>query len=51
MFITHIALLAGGFFLMEQGQPLGGLVLLVGMKIVLEVFFHRREHARLAPQT
>ena len=50
MFITHIALIAGGFFLMERGQPLGGLVLLVAMKIVLDVFFHRREHARLAPQ-
>ena len=49
MFITHIALIAGGFFLVERGQPLGGLVLLVAMKIVLDVFFHRREHARLAP--
>lgn len=49
MFITHIALIAGGFFLMEWGQPLGGLVLLVAMKIALDVFFHRREHARLAP--
>jgi hypothetical protein len=48
MFITHIALIAGGFFLIEQGQPLGGLVLLVAMKIALDVFFHRREHARLA---
>ena len=51
MFITHIALIAGGFFLMERGQPLGGLVLLVVMKIALDVIFHRREHARLAPGT
>ena len=51
MFITHIALIAGGFFLVERGQPLGGLVLLIAMKIVLDVFFHRREHARLAPQS
>lgn len=51
MFITHIALIAGGFFLMKQGQPLGGLVLLVAMKIVLDVVFHRREHARLAAPT
>lgn len=49
MFITHIALIAGGFFLVEQGQPLAGLVLLVAMKIGLDVVFHRREHARLAP--
>ena len=51
MFITHIALIVGGFFLMERGQPLGGLVLLVAMKIALDVFFHRREHIRLAPPT
>ena len=49
MVITHIALIAGGFLLVEWGQPLGGLVLLVAMKIALDVFFHRREHARLAP--
>ena len=49
MFITHIALIMGGFFLVEQGQPLAGLVLLVAMKIALDVVFHRREHARLAP--
>ena len=49
MFITHIALIAGGFFLVERGQPLGGLVLLIAMKIALDVFFHRREHVRLAP--
>lgn len=51
MFITHIALIAGGFFLVEKGQPLGGLVLLIAMKIVLDIVFHRREHARLAPQS
>jgi hypothetical protein len=45
--ITHVALLVGGFFLMEQGQPLAGLVLLVILKIVLDVTFHRREHKRL----
>jgi hypothetical protein len=48
MFITHIALILGGFFLVEHGQPLAGLVLLVAMKIALDVVFHRREHARLA---
>ena len=47
MMITHVALLVGGFFLMEQGQPLAGLVLLVILKIVLDVTFHRREHKRL----
>ena len=47
MMITHVALLVGGFFLMEQGQPLAGLVLLVILKIVLDVNFHQREHKRL----
>ncbi|MDJ0700971.1 MAG: DUF6498-containing protein [Woeseiaceae bacterium] len=48
MLITHIALLVGGVFLMEQGQPLVGIVLWVVMKIVLDVKFHRSEHRRLA---
>ncbi len=48
MFITHVALIAGGFFLVEKGQPLAGLVLLVLMKIGLDVTFHRREHRRLS---
>ena len=51
MFITHIALIVGGFFLVERGQPLVGLVLLIVMKIGLDVVFHRREHARLAPRS
>lgn len=47
MMITHVALIAGGFFLVQRGQPLAGLVLLIGMKIALDVLFHRREHKRL----
>jgi hypothetical protein len=49
MIITHIALLAGGFFLVEHGQPLGGLVMLLLLKIGLDLIFHRHEHHRLAP--
>lgn len=48
MIITHIALLAGGFFLTTMGQPLPGLLLLIGMKIVMDVFFHRSEHSSIA---
>ena len=48
MAVTHVALLVGGFFLVEQGEPLAGLVLLVALKIGLDVVFHRREHTRLA---
>jgi len=47
MMITHVALIAGGFFLIESGQPLGGLILLVLMKIALDIAFHRREHRKL----
>lgn len=48
MFITHVALILGGVFLIERGQPLGGLVILILLKIGLDVTFHRREHRQLA---
>jgi hypothetical protein len=48
MVITHVALILGGFFLIRSDQPLGGLVVLVLLKIALDVTFHRREHRRLA---
>ena len=44
MVITHIALIAGGFFLVEQGEPIIGLLILLAMKIVLDVVLHNREH-------
>ncbi len=44
MMVTHVALIAGGFFLMWRGEPLFGLLLLLAMKIALDVIFHRREH-------
>jgi len=47
MVITHVALIVGGFFLIRNDQPLGGLVVLVLLKIALDVTFHRREHERL----
>lgn len=49
MLITHVALIVGGFFLIRNDQPLGGLVVLVLLKIALDVTFHRREHKRLGP--
>jgi hypothetical protein len=48
MMITHVALLVGGFFVVETGQPLAGLVLLVLLKIGMDLTFHQREHRRLA---
>ena len=51
MMITHVALIVGGFFLIEHGQPLGGLVLLLLLKIGLDLAFHRQEHRRLGSQS
>ncbi len=48
MMITHVALIVGGFLLTALDQPLAGLLLLLGMKIALDVVFHRREHRELA---
>lgn len=48
MAITHVALIVGGFLLAGLDQPLAGLLLLLGMKIALDVVFHRREHKELS---
>ena len=45
MVITHVALIAGGFFLVKQGEPIIGLLILLAMKIVLDVVLHNREHS------
>jgi len=45
--ITHVALLAGGFWLQQLGQPLGGLVILIILKIGMDLGFHAREHRQL----
>lgn len=47
MAITHIALILGGFFLIKNGQPLAGLIILVLMKIALDIVFHQKEHRQL----
>ena len=48
MAITHVALILGGFFLIKNGQPLAGLIILVLMKIALDIAFHQKEHRKLA---
>lgn len=50
MAITHVALILGGFLLTGLDEPLAGLLLLLGMKIALDVIFHRREHEQLQSQ-
>lgn len=44
--VLHLALLLGGFVLMALRSPLGGLVLLVLLKIALDVRAHLRERRR-----
>ena len=48
MAITHVALILGGALLIGRDEPLAGLLLLLGMKIALDVVFHRREHENSA---
>lgn len=45
MVVTHVAIIASGFLVTKLGEPLVGLLMLVAMKVALDVFFHRREHA------
>jgi hypothetical protein len=47
MAITHVALILGGFFLIKNGQPLAGLIILILMKIALDITFHQKEHRKL----
>jgi len=43
--VTHVAVLAGAMLIMEARQPLGFLVLLVGLKTVLDLSSHWWEHS------
>ncbi|MEZ5558137.1 MAG: DUF6498-containing protein [Pseudomonadales bacterium] len=42
--VLHVAILFGGFGVMALGSPLPLLVLLVGLKLMLDVWLHLREH-------
>tara|TARA_R110002096_G_scaffold124002_5_gene268129 strand:- start:2107 stop:2706 length:600 start_codon:yes stop_codon:yes gene_type:complete len=50
MAITHVALILGGFLLTGLDEPIAGLLLLLGLKIALDVMFHRKEHVQLQQQ-
>ncbi len=47
MVITHVALLVGGLWLQQLDQPMGGLVILVILKIGMDLGLHKREHKQL----
>lgn len=42
--VMHIAIIAGGFFTMSMGSPVGILVMLVILKTIFDVKLHLREH-------
>lgn len=46
--VLHVAILGGGFLILSLGSPVGGLVLLIVLKIVLDVRAHLRERRRFA---
>jgi hypothetical protein len=46
--VMHIAILAGGFLTMAVGSPAPLLVVLVGLKTILDVRLHNREHKKAA---
>jgi Family of unknown function (DUF6498) len=46
--VLHITILAGAFVVGLFGTPLAALVLLVGLKTMIDLFFHVREHRRAA---
>jgi hypothetical protein len=48
--ITQVGLLFGAAAIEQFGSPLAGLVVLVAIKILIDLRFHRREHERLAPR-
>lgn len=51
MAITHVALIVGGILLVKNNEPWMGLIILLGMKIALDIMFHRREHRQLEEQS
>ena len=46
--VMHIAILAGGFFVMALGSPMILLIALVGMKTIVDVNLHNRSHKKAA---
>lgn len=47
--VLHVAILAGGFLILSLGSPLWALILLLGLKLVLDLGAHLRERQRFAP--
>lgn len=46
--ILHIAIIAGGMFVLKQGSPIPLLIILVLIKIVMDIKLHNKEHRQQA---
>ena len=46
--VLHIAVIIGGFMVVELGQPMGLLLALVALKIGMDIMLHRRAHRALS---
>jgi hypothetical protein len=46
--VLHVAVIIGGFMVIELGQPLGLLLALVALKIVMDIMLHKRTHRALS---
>jgi hypothetical protein len=46
--VLHIAVIIGGFVIIELGQPLGLLLALVALKIGMDIVLHNRSHRALS---
>lgn len=48
--VLHIALIAGGFFVISSHSPLPLLIILVTLKIGMDILFHLRAHKKTSAQ-
>ena len=46
--VLHVAVIIGGFMVVELGQPMGLLLALVALKIGMDIMLHRRAHRALS---
>jgi hypothetical protein len=46
VFILHLTIIGGGMLVMQWGEPLYGLLMLIGLKTVVDLWAHLRQHKR-----
>lgn len=47
IFVMHITILVGGMITLSMGTPIGALFLMIGLKIIIDISSHLREHGFL----